>query len=408
MQSIETVIQKTTLDTKRDIPNRLVIRATVDYLNVIQKRNPYFRTERVFIPRRTLTNPRAPSKNHGFDNINDDYILRVKEVLGDVVRYEILDLMGQGTFGQVVKCKTQKTGEFVAIKVIKKQHAYQMQSLKEIQVLNRLKSRPEHKHRFLQLHNSFMFRGHVCAVFELLSISIHKLFSQQTERPRMSIRGIQKVASNVLETLALLKEMRIIHTDLKPDNILLKSSDDIHDVKLIDYGSAFFETDPLNYCIQTAFYRSPEVILRHPFGCAVDMWSFGCFVAELFLGKPLFPTGHELALLHMMVATLNRLPPEHMLKSKKAHHYFHLKQPISLRPLRDMPKRQSLEEQIIKADTTATLQERKSLIDFLVHILVFDPIQRYTPKQALNHAFLAGTIGIPPTKPLKSILKTKQ
>ena len=73
-----------------------------------------------------------------------------------------------------------------------------------------------------------------------------------------------------------------------------------------------------------------------------------------------------------------------------------------------MPKRQSLEEQIIKADTTATLQERKSLIDFLVHILVFDPIQRYTPKQALNHAFLAGTIGIPTTKPLKSILKTKQ
>lgn len=82
------------------------------------------------------------------------------------------------------------------------------------------------------------------------------------------------------------------------------SLDDIHNVKLIDYGSALMETEQLNYCVQTAFYRSPEVILHVPFDCAIDMWSFGCFVAEMFLGRPLFASGDELTLLHMMAPLL--------------------------------------------------------------------------------------------------------
>ncbi|KAI8385719.1 hypothetical protein BD560DRAFT_384144 [Blakeslea trispora] len=73
--------------TKTNALTSLPVRATVEYMDVILKRNPHFRTERVFIPRRTLTNPKAPSKNNGFDNIHDDYILRVKETLGDVIRY---------------------------------------------------------------------------------------------------------------------------------------------------------------------------------------------------------------------------------------------------------------------------------------------------------------------------------
>lgn len=63
-------------------------------------------------------------------------------------------------------------------------------------------------------------------------------------------------------------------------------------------------TERLNYCVQTAFYRSPEVILHVAFNCAIDMWSFGCFVAEMFLGIPLFPSGNESTLINMMVSLL--------------------------------------------------------------------------------------------------------
>lgn len=156
-------------------------------------------------------------------------------------RYEILDLMGHGTFGQVVKCRALRTGNLVAVKVIKQQPAFIMQGDKEINILMmvifiwrvsrmviwinpikfQLRDRPE-KHRFLQLIDHFMFRGHTCVVFELLSISLHGLFSQQITRPHMSIEDIQQISINVLETLSLLKDMHIIHTDLKPDNILMK------------------------------------------------------------------------------------------------------------------------------------------------------------------------------------------
>lgn len=132
----------------------------MQYHQVVESINPaLFSTEQTYIPRRTLTNPREPSKNSGYDNIHDDYILRVKGILGDVVkyvhvcrdvsqsqivnalcgsRYEILDLMGQGTFGQVVMCKTLQTGELVAIKVIKNQFSYHAQGEKEVAILRQV------------------------------------------------------------------------------------------------------------------------------------------------------------------------------------------------------------------------------------------------------------------------------
>lgn len=65
-------------------------RATVQYHQVIESINPAFKTDLIYIPRRTLTNPREPSKNSGYDNIHDDYILRVKDILGDIEKYDYL------------------------------------------------------------------------------------------------------------------------------------------------------------------------------------------------------------------------------------------------------------------------------------------------------------------------------
>ncbi|KAG1151168.1 hypothetical protein G6F38_001505 [Rhizopus arrhizus] len=410
-------------------------------MHIIKKRNPKFRHELINIPKRTLTNPREPSKNNGFDNINDDYILRVKEIISSSKeKYEILELMGQGTFGQVVQCRELSTNQYVAIKIIKRHSAFTAQGEKEINILKMLnQALNDDMNGYLQLRDHFVFREHICIVFELLSVSLHRVLRQS---PQLSISDIKPIAFRLLKTLDLLKSLHIVHTDLKPDNILLKSSDDLHDVKLIDYGSACIEHEmPLNYHIQTAFYRSPEVILRIPYDCSIDMWSFGCFVAEMFIGKPLFPSGNEAFLLYMMIATLKSLPPDSMLKKGiKSTAFFHLKGTQSdVTRLREKFTHdfQSLDERVMGCESEETNEDRICLLDFLKKILVYEPDKRYTPQQALNHPFITSSqphstshihsslsisptteesseIKTPPikilpsTKPLKSILKKKE
>ncbi|KAI9878536.1 MAG: dual specificity protein kinase yak1, partial [Watsoniomyces obsoletus] len=91
--------------------------------------NPNFKYESSRNPRRVLTKPSKGVKNDGYDNEESDYILYVNDILGSEEaghknRYLILDVLGQGTFGQVVKCQNLKTQEVVAVKVIKNRTAY--------------------------------------------------------------------------------------------------------------------------------------------------------------------------------------------------------------------------------------------------------------------------------------------
>lgn len=84
-----------------------------------------------------LTKPSKPCGNNGYDNEDSDYILYVNDVLGsEGNKYLILDVLGQGTFGQVVKCQNLKTHEIVGVKVIKNKEAYAQQSTMEIMILD--------------------------------------------------------------------------------------------------------------------------------------------------------------------------------------------------------------------------------------------------------------------------------
>jgi dual specificity protein kinase YAK1 len=123
--------------------------------------DPSFRYEATHNPRRVLTKPSQPCHNNGSDNTDYDYILYVNDVLtadngtGDKWvlrgfekrfetgllirsvprRYLILDVLGQGTFGQVAKCQNIRTHEIVAVKVVKNKPAYFNQSTMEVAIL---------------------------------------------------------------------------------------------------------------------------------------------------------------------------------------------------------------------------------------------------------------------------------
>lgn len=99
-------------------------------------------------------------------------------------RYVVKDLLGQGTFGQVVKCLSEDTQENVAVKVIKNQTAFYHQARVEVGVLQYLNSRgdPEDKHHIVRMRDYFVFRNHLCLVFELLSVNLYELIKHNQFR----------------------------------------------------------------------------------------------------------------------------------------------------------------------------------------------------------------------------------
>ncbi|KAI5390507.1 dual specificity protein kinase YAK1 homolog [Lathyrus oleraceus] len=133
---------------------------------------------------------------------------------------------------------------------------------------------------------------HLCICFELLDTNLYELIKMNHFRG-LSLGIVQLFSKQILCGLALLKDAGIIHCDLKPENILLYASTvKPAEIKIIDFGSACMENRTVYSYIQSRHYRSPEVLLGYHYTTAIDMWSFRCIVAELFLGVPLFPEAY--------------------------------------------------------------------------------------------------------------------
>ena len=162
----------------------------------------------------------------------------------------------------------------------------------------------------VQLHTQFLHREHLCLVFEPLGVNLLQLL-QQNQCTGLSCSLIRYFSKQLLQVLALLRDMAICHCDLKPENILLQN---LHSpaIKLIDFGSACYASRPMHAYIQSRFYRSPEVLLGLRYSTQIDMWSMGTIVGELFLGLPLFPGETEYNQLHRIVKMCG-VPPEVML-----------------------------------------------------------------------------------------------
>ncbi|KAG0156414.1 hypothetical protein PDIDSM_3592 [Penicillium digitatum] len=363
--------------------------------------NPGFNYESSRNPRRVLTKPSKGVKNDGYDNEDSDYILYVNDILGSEEaghknRYLILDVLGQGTFGQVVKCQNLKTGEVVAVKVIKNKTAYFNQSMMEVSVLDLLNSKYDKNddHHLLRLKDTFIHRQHLCLAFELLSVNLYELIKQNQFRG-LSTTLVRVFAQQLLNALSLLNKAHLIHCDLKPENILLKNLESPI-IKVIDFGSACDERQTVYTYIQSRFYRSPEVLLGLPYSSAIDMWSLGCIVVELFLGLPLSPAS-EYNQVCRIVEMLG-IPPTWMLEMGK-----HLEQYSREHNTKEQPSKKyfsaSKLEDIIRsypmprknmkqAEVDRELNNRIAFIDFVRGLLSINPLERWSPQQAKLHPFI--------------------
>lgn len=407
----------------------LLNRATVDLVRFYRRCNPDFNFVYT-LPKRCLTNPSDPVHNHDWDNQHHDYILYVNDTLQDVEhaqQFTVLDLLGTGTFGQVVKCRQNDTGNIVAVKVIKNQPAYFKQAWLEINILRmlHLNNPPEDTTHIVKLHAHFEFRGHLCLVFERLSINLYELLKQNSY-VGIGLDLLRNFLSQILHALDVLVRSEIIHCDLKPENILVKALDTT-ELKIIDFGSACQLHYPIYSYVQSRFYRSPEVLLGWPrYDSKIDMWSLGCVAAELFLGIPLFPGQNEMNMVARIVEMLGD-PPDRFLDhcrytfkffngpgtSHNHHphlHHHHSMRLYQLKPIEQyeqenavsLPEwkrfftQRNLRDIIMKYPTRSSTPQtdeftlRESFIDLLNGMLKVDPRERWTPTEAKEHPFLSG------------------
>ncbi|KAJ2852867.1 serine/threonine protein kinase, CMGC, dual-specificity, partial [Coemansia erecta] len=279
---------------------------------------------------------------YGFDDERGDYIIHMNDHL--LYRYELLEVLGKGSFGQVLRARDHKTGEIVAIKIIRNRKRFHHQAQVEVKLLECLRRwDPSGAHNILQMTASFYFRNHLCIVMELLSINLYEWLKAH-QFAGTPVPLLRHLTVQMLQALQLMGRHRIIHADLKPENILLmrpppmpsrrvappgaagppphplsnpQLAADVqrgaYGIKVIDLGSSCFETERVYTYIQSRFYRAPEVILGLPYGTGIDVWSLGCIVAELLTGYPLFPGENEREQLACVVEVLGP-PPAYMLE----------------------------------------------------------------------------------------------
>jgi dual specificity tyrosine-phosphorylation-regulated kinase 2/3/4 len=325
----------------------------------------------------------ASANNFAYDDERGDYNI----VNGDhlAYRYEVIDLLGKGSFGQVVRCIDHKTGILVAVKIIRNKKRFHQQALVEVNILQRLREwDPDSQHSVVNFDQSFYFRGHLCISTDLLDMNLYEFIKAHDFRG-FSLKVIRRFTKQLLSSLVLLNSHKVIHCDLKPENVLLAHP--MHsEIKVIDFGSGCFENEKVYTYIQSRFYRSPEVILGMSYGMPIDMWSLGCILAELYTGYPIFPGENEQEQLACIMEVFG--PPEkHLIEksSRKKLFFDSLGKPrltVSSKGRRRRPSSKEL-RQALKCDDEAFL-------DFIAKCLRWDPSRRLNPHQAMMHEFVMG------------------
>ncbi|KAF8264660.1 kinase-like protein [Lactarius quietus] len=325
-------------------------------------------------------------------------------------RYQVFSSIGKGMFANVVRARvlqneTGEAGKEVAIKIIRSQESMYKAGQKEVQILNKLKqSDPDDKKHVVRLERTFEHRGHLCLVFESLSMNLRDVVKRFGKDVGLNIRAVRAYAQQLFLALSLLRKCNIMHADIKPDNILVNEQKT--QLKLCDLGSASdaSENDITPYLV-SRFYRAPEIILGIPYDPALDIWSVGCTLYELYTGKILLPGRSNNQMLLLMMELKGRFNQKTIKKAKFGDTYFDemggfdsiekdrvtgdvVRKVHISKPARDLRAR-------LMPPSSAQMNddERKlltSFVDLLDKCLALDPARRITPKEALMHSFLRG------------------
>lgn len=318
-------------------------------------------------------------------------------------RYHVQTNLGRGMFSGVVRALDQTTNKQVAIKIIRNNETMKKAGMKEIEILKKLcAADPEDKKHLIRLERYFEHKGHLCIVFENLSINLREVLKKYGRNEGISLAAVRSYAQQMFLGLSLMRKCNILHADLKPDNVL--ANENCSSLKICDLGSASdaSENDITPYLV-SRFYRAPEIILGIPYDYAIDMWSIGCTLYELFTGKILFTGRTNNQMLRSIMECRGKFP--HKLLRKGQFTMLHFDDMLNFRSIEkdkitgkdiiktlnfNKPTRE-LRPRLLSAASGMTDAESRDLnlfIDLLDRCLNLNPEKRCTPAEALKHPFI--------------------
>lgn len=275
-------------------------------------------------------------------------------------KYRVLQVLGDGSYGTVKKAQLKGSRDLVAIKKLKKRvdSWEDCSELPEIVVLRKL-----HHPNVIKLKEVIREGDELYLVFDYMDCTLIEFLGQNPSSSPLVIPFIRQA----FEGLAYLHRSGYMHRDIKPENILVLNDQ----CKLSDFGLAKRLGNPKNTdYVSTRWYRAPEMLLHSPsYTCSVDNFAMGCIIAEIYLGRPLFPGNNEDDQLDKITEILGSPQwPDGDTLARRCGFKF-----------KNFPG-------VILGELIRAPRQAIRLIELLLR---WDPNERYTAAQALTHPFLS-------------------
>ena len=282
--------------------------------------------------------------------------------------FVVLEQICQTQFSTILRCKNKTTKDIVVLKEIsqkKTEDAPNKQVLRELLVLMNF----SHPH-IVKYNSVFVHHSNIVIEMEFCTSSLSNVI-KQISKP-FHVAQTKKIIRSIALGLKYLHDHDIIHRDIKPGNIFI---DENCIVKLGDFGSSRIITNynngNLTPLVGTKWYKAPEIIFGNKlYDKTVDIWSFGCLMAELFLLEPLFPGATDFEMINLIFGFLGfSKEDEEVLKPKLKINYREMKDSI-------------FESTFDTAD--------KDSIDLMKKMLCANPKKRINIDEVLLHPYLSG------------------
>ncbi|KAK6199554.1 serine/threonine protein kinase [Scheffersomyces amazonensis] len=306
--------------------------------------------------------------------------------------FKLKEVLGQGAYGIV--CLAQHTsGTLVAIKKIEpfENNLNCLRTLREIKLLSRLSGHENIINLFdVQKPLDFKNFNEVYLIQGYMPTDLDKVIRSHT----LSEAHVQYFTYQLLRGIKYIHSANVIHRDLKPSNILVNEKCDL---KICDFGLARLDTSKANHIqnpsttalteyVVTRWYRAPEIMLNAcQYSVAVDLWSAGCILGEMFTYRPLFPGADYKSQLLFIFEVLGTPMGQDLncIRSDRARDY-----------IQTLPFKQRLDFTDLFNNHPSRRKKHlgtnisPSGIDLLERLLVFNPAYRISAAQALKHDFL--------------------